>query len=34
LFFFDAEGEELEDDSFYGYQSPIEMYDILELIAD
>jgi thiol:disulfide interchange protein DsbD len=32
--FFDTEGEELKDDSFYGYQSPIEMYDILELIAD
>ena len=32
--FFDTEGEELEDDSFYGYQSPTEMYDILELIAD
>ncbi len=32
--FFDAEGEELPDDSFYGYQSPVEMYDILELIAD
>lgn len=32
--FFDAEGEELPDDSFYGYQSPTDMYDILELIAD
>ena len=31
--FFDAEGDELEDDSFYGYQAPAEMIDILDLIA-
>jgi thiol:disulfide interchange protein DsbD len=31
--FFDSEGDELEDDSFYGYQAPTEMVDILDLIA-
>jgi len=31
--FFDTEGDELEEDSFYGYQAPAEMLDILDLIA-
>ncbi|HIP46901.1 MAG TPA: protein-disulfide reductase DsbD [Campylobacterales bacterium] len=32
--FFDSEGDELVDDSFYGYQAPTEMLDILDLIAN
>ncbi len=32
--FFDTHGEELKEDSFYGYQGPSEMFDILELTAD
>lgn len=31
--FFDTEGDELDEDSFYGYQAPAEMLDILDLIA-
>jgi len=31
--FFDSEGNELEDDSFYGYQAGHEMYDTLDMIA-
>ncbi len=32
--FFDQEGNELKDDSFYGYQAPEEMLDTLELLAE
>jgi len=32
--FFDEEGRELKDNSFYGYENPEEMFDILELLAE
>jgi thiol:disulfide interchange protein DsbD len=32
--FFNGEGEELKKDSFYGYQSPEDMFDILDLLAE
>ena len=32
--FFDQEGDELKDDSFYGYQAPEVMLDTLELLAE
>jgi len=32
--FIDKDGEELKNESFYGYLTPIEMFDILDLIAE
>jgi len=32
--FIDKDGEELEDDGFYGYQAPEDMLDILDLLSE
>jgi len=32
--FFDTDGDELKEESFYGYQSPEDMFDTLDLLAE